>query len=80
MRRREFEHGFYCRRDGARTIRKRADAVTLYKVVSQLCGTDECSELITFCKGWAARTDLAERKARRWQAELLLAIGEGEPV
>ena len=76
-------HNLHCRtkKEIDRTVSRRRDAMKLFVALSKILNTDNVGKMIRWCHRMPHELDLAQRKARRFQAELLLAIrGLGEPV
>ena len=91
------EHGLYRSREDEKesTIQRRRDAMAVFNTARKMSGCRRASEVIVWLETLGARdhkykkkfkamradVELSAKKARRFQAELLLAVGElGEEV
>ena len=62
----------------ARTVQRRRDSIAIANVVARLSGSDSLSAQVEWLTTLDSKLKLAQRKSRRFQAELLLAIDELE--
>ena len=78
----EFKLPSYNRkRADARAAAKRSDAMHCYALCSKMSGETSWPAIRKWLKSLHSQVELSERKARRFQAELLLCIGEkGESI
>ena len=67
--------------ESKRTSARRKEALALHAVVRRVSGFSELVPMLAWVEGLGTELNRERRKSRRFQAELLLAVGEsGETV